>query len=342
MIVDPDTTFPAISQAIAPILDATRAKHAVIFDARKLATTLFGQDQFANMLLVGAAYQTGRLPLRAQHIEEAIRGGVKVQENLQAFRRGRQAVAAPADLDAAVAQLRKERRPKTMSRDARRIAAIVRAVPESPLGEDVAVRVSDLIAYQSRRYAQHYAEFVERIRVAESTKVPGVDDLARSVARNLHKLMAYKDEYEVPRLCLDQEVDARVREGFGSNARVSYQLHPPFLRAMGMNRKLTLGPWVRPFFRALATLRFVRGSFWDPFGHTHIRRLERQLIVEYRTWMDAVAVAMTPDDHALAVRVAELPDIVRGYEDVKLANVARYRKEFEQLMSELRMQTPQL
>ncbi|MGO9181749.1 DUF6537 domain-containing protein [Mycobacterium sp.] len=112
----------------------------------------------------------------------------------------------------------------------------------------------DLIAYQSRPYAQHYAEFVERIRVAEATKAPGLDDLTRSVARNLHKLMAYKDEHEVPRLCLDQEVDARVREAFGSNARVSYKLHPPFLRAMGMNRKLTLGPWVRPFFRALATL----------------------------------------------------------------------------------------
>ena len=343
MVVDPDTTFPAISQAIAPILEATRAEHAVILDARKLATTLFGQDQFANMLLVGAAYQIGRLPLRAQHIEEAIRGsGIKVQENLQAFRRGRQAVAAPDDLDAAVAQLRIERGPKTVSQDARRIAAIVRAKPESPLGEDVAARVADLVAYQSRRYAQHYAEFVERIRIAEATTAPGVDDLTRSVARNLHKLMAYKDEYEVPRLCLDQEVDARVREAFGSNARVSYKLHPPFLRAMGMNRKLTLGPWVRPFFRALATLRFLRGSFWDPFGHTHIRRLERQLIVEYRAWMDAVAVAVTPDNHALAVRIAELPDIVRGYEDVKLANVVRYRKQGEQLISELMMQAPQL
>jgi indolepyruvate ferredoxin oxidoreductase len=123
---------------------------------------------------------------------------------------------------------------------------------------------------------------------------------------------------------------------------VSYKLHPPFLRAMGMNRKLTFGPWVRPLFRVLATLRFLRGSFWDPFGHTHIRRLERQLIVEYRAWMDAVAVAMTSDNHALAVRVAELPDIVRGYEDVKLANVVRYREQGEQLISELMMQAPQL
>jgi indolepyruvate ferredoxin oxidoreductase len=94
------------------------------------------------------------LPLRAQHIEEAIRGsGVKVQQNLQAFRRGWQAVAALADLDTAVAQLRKERWPTTTPFDARRIAAIVRAVPESPLGKDVAPRVWDLIAYQSRRYA---------------------------------------------------------------------------------------------------------------------------------------------------------------------------------------------
>jgi indolepyruvate ferredoxin oxidoreductase len=80
----------------------------------------------------------------------------------------------------------------------------------------------------------------------------------------------------------------------------------------------------------------------DPFGHTHIRRLERQLIVEYRAWMDAVAVVMTPENHPLAVRAAELPDIVRGYEGVKLGNVARFRKEVERLMSELRMQAPQL
>jgi indolepyruvate ferredoxin oxidoreductase len=343
MVVDPGTMFPAISQAIAPILAATRANDAVILDARELATTLFGRDQSANMLLVGAAYQTGRLPLRAQHIEEAIRrSGVEVQENLQAFRRGRQAMAAPTDLDAAVAQLRKERRPNTNSPDASRIAAIVQAMPESPLGKDVAVRVSDLTAYQSRRYAQDYAEFVERIRVAEATKMPGVDDLTRSVARNLHKLMAYKDEYEVARLCLDHEVDARVSEAFGSNARVSYQLHPPFLRGMGMKRKITLGPWVRPFFRMLASVRFLRGSLLDPFGHTQMRRLERQLIVEYREWMDAVAAVMTPDNHSLAVRVAELPDIVRGYEDVKLANVARYRKQGEQLISELMTQVPQL
>ena len=126
------------------------------------------------------------------------------------------------------------------------------------------MRVSDLIAYQSRRYAQHYAEFVERIRVAEATKVPGVDDLTRSVARNLHKLMAYKDEYEVPRLCLDQEVDARVREAFGSNARVSYKLHPPFLRAMGMNRKLTLGPWVGRSSGRLPPCGLSVAAFWIP------------------------------------------------------------------------------
>lgn len=339
MVVDPDTTFPAISQAIAPILESTRAKDAVVLDARKLATTLFGQDQFANMLLVGAAYQAGGLPLHARHIEEAIRGsGIKVQENLQAFRRGRQAIAAPADLDTAVARLRNEPQPKTISRDARRIAAIVRAKPESPLGEDVALRVSDLIAYQSRSYARHYAEVVERIRVAEEAKAPGLDNLTRSVARNLHKLMAYKDEYEVSRLCLDHDVDAQVREAFGPNERVSYKLHPPFLRAMGMSRKLTLGPWVRPFFRTLATLRFLRGSFLDPFGHTPMRRLERQLIVEYQAWIDAVAAAMTPENHALAVRIADLPDIVRGYEGVKLANVARYRRQGEQLISELRVQ----
>jgi indolepyruvate ferredoxin oxidoreductase len=148
--------------------------------------------------------------------------------------------------------------------------------------------------------------------------------------------MAYKDEYEVPRLCLDQEVDARVREAFGSNARVSCKLHPPFLPAMGM-KEAHFGPMG-------AAVRHPAVCPWQLFGSVrpqpHSSFGTAVDIVECRAWMDAIAVVITLQNHALAVRVAELPDIVRRYEDVKLGNVARYRKEFEQLMSELRMEVP--
>jgi indolepyruvate ferredoxin oxidoreductase len=342
MVTDTGTTFPAIDGVTTRILDATQAQDAVFLDARALATVLLGQDQFANMLLLGAAYQAGRLPIRAEHIEEAIRQGqVKVEENLQAFRRGRQAVAAPAELESTLAGLRGPTPRREVSSRARDIAALVRTTPDSALAELLAVRVSDLIAYQNVSYARRYAEFVEMVRAAEAARVPGNEGFALAVARYLYKLMAYKDEYEVPRLSLDKSIDMQVHKMFGARARVSYKLHPPFLRALGMNRKITLGPWVRPLFRLLVAMRFLRGTFFDPFGHTEVRRTERRLITEYREAVATVTAILAPENHDVAIELAGLPDVVRGYEDVKLANVDSYRNLLAELMSKLMSQTPQ-
>jgi len=178
------------------------------------------------------------------------------------------------------------------------------------------------------------------VRAAEAARVPGNEGLALAVARYLYKLMAYKDEYEVPRLSLDEGVDTQVRKMFGARARVSYKLHPPFLRALGMNRKITLGPWVRPLFRLLVAMRFLRGTFFDPFGHTEVRRTERQLITEYREAITTVTGVLAPENHDVAIELAGLPDVVRGYEGVKLANVDSYRKLLVALMSEVMSQTP--
>jgi indolepyruvate ferredoxin oxidoreductase len=107
-----------------------------------------------------------------------------------------------------------------------------------------------------------------------------------------------------------------------------------------MNRKITLGPWVRPLFRLLVAMRFLRGTFFDPFGHTEVRRTERRLITEYREAIATVTAVLAPENHDVAIELAGLPDVVRGYEDVKLANVDRYRKLLAALMSELMSQTP--
>jgi len=340
MVTDTGTAFPAIAEATMPILDATQAQDAVFLDARALASMLLGQARFANMLLLGAAYRAGRFPIRAEHIEEAIRQAqVKVEENLQAFRRGRQAVAAPAELESTLAGLQAPTRRRKPSSRARDIAALVRTT-DSALAQHVASRVSDLIAYQNVSYAQRYAEFVEMVRAAEAARVPGNEGFALVVARYLYKLMAYKDEYEVPRLSLDESVDMQAHKMFGARARVSFKLHPPFLRAMGMNRKITLGPWVRPLFRLLVAMRFLRGTFLDPFGHTEVRRTERRLITEYREAIATVTAILTPENHDVAIELAGLPDVVRGYEDVKLANVDSYRNLLAALMSELISQTP--
>jgi indolepyruvate ferredoxin oxidoreductase len=163
--------------------------------------------------------------------------------------------------------------------------------------------------------------------------VPGETRLAEAVARHLFKLMAYKDEYEVARLHLRPEVRESIRAELG-DAKVRYQLHPPILRALGLQRKLSLGTWFDGVFRLLVALRRLRGSALDPFGYGKVRRVERALVDEYRGMVERVLRDLTPDRHERAVRVACLPDLVRGYEDVKLRSVRRFHEEARALGAE--------
>jgi indolepyruvate ferredoxin oxidoreductase len=227
--------------------------------------------------------------------------------------------------------------PEALSPEALRVRAIVAAEPGSELARVLGIRVPDLIAYADEAYATQYARFVEHVRA----QAPQAPELAVAVARGLHKLMAYKDEYEVARLSLDPALDAAVTAQFGAGARVAYQLHPPLLRALGLDRKISLGPWFRPAFRALRAMRRVRGTWLDPFGHTEVRRTERALIAEYRAAIErALATAPAHDLAAdLATELAALPDMVRGYEHVKMERVAAYRERQAELLGGLVQQS---
>src|SRR5262249_23417576 len=146
-----------------------------------------------------------------------------------------------------------------------------------------------------------------------------------------------KDEYEVARLSLDPALDAQVTAQFGAGARVAYQLHPPLLRALGMDRKVSLGPWFRPAFRILRAMRRVRGTRLDPFGRTEVRRTERALAGEYRAAVEQALAGMPGDEPApaLVTELAGLPDMVRGYEEIKLGNVAHYRARQAEILASL-------
>ena len=147
--------------------------------------------------------------------------------------------------------------------------------------------------------------------------------------------MAYKDEYEVARLSLDPQLSAAVEAEFGPGAAVSYRLHPPVLRALGLRRKIRLGPWFRPVFGLLSAMKILRGTHFDPFGRTNIRRLERELITEYRAAIEDVLAHLTGENLADCVRIAALPDLVRGYEHIKMASAARYRTELRAALATL-------
>ncbi len=331
MVSDPSVGFPDPHEVAESILGRTRRDDALTFNARELSLTLFGDDQFANLLLVGAGYQLGALPLPAHAIEEAIRvNGVAVDVNIQAFRRGRQLVCDPAGIERVRAP-KASVTPSVASSVARDLTRVVASPPGSELERLVAVRSQELVAYQDRAYARRFVDVVEQVRGLEAERVPGSTLLAEAVARHLFKLMAYKDEYEVARLSLGDDLTHALEEQFGAGIRASWKLHPPVLRALGMHRKVTLGPWFRPAFKGLYAARHLRGTRVDPFGRTDVRRTERQLVDEYTSVVAHLARNVQHANLALAAEIANLPDIVRGYEDVKMRNVATYREKLKLL-----------
>jgi indolepyruvate ferredoxin oxidoreductase len=194
------------------------------------------------------------------------------------------------------------------------------------------IRVPELAAYQDDAYAQRYAEKIGRVLAAEQERTPGRTDMTEAVARNLFKLMAYKDEYEVARLHLDS---------LPAEGKVWFNIHPPLLRALGLDRKLKLGRWFVPVFRLLRSMRRLRGTKLDPFAHTEVRRTERALIGEYEDLVLEAMAQLSEDNHEVAVELCELPDVIRGYEEIKLRNVALFRKRAKPLLGKLaRSQAP--
>jgi indolepyruvate ferredoxin oxidoreductase len=339
MVRSTEVRFPDAEWLTGRIEARTRADQRVYLDATRLAEELFGSHMPANLLLVGAAYQAGLLPISAASIERAIGlNGVDVETNRLAFRAGRRAVADPAWAASAGEQQKPHPVP---SAEAQMLIDPVGAARE--LRRLLDIRVPELIAYQSVAYAREYVAFVQRVLDAERRVMgdglrPAEGEqtrLSEAVARYLFKLMAYKDEYEVARLHLLPAASAAVARQFGEGAAIRYQLQPPFLRALGLRRKIGVGHWFRGVFRLLARMRRLRGTPLDVFGYTRVRRVERALIDEYRAEVEHALTLLTPQSYATVVRLAELPDRVRGYEEVKLGNVERYRQEMRQLREEV-------
>ena len=193
----------------------------------------------------------------------------------------------------------------------------------------LAVRVSDLSGWGGEHAAAGYVETIARVQASEQARLPGSSALTEAVARGLHKLTAYKDEYEVARLHV--EGARRLPRG----TKVSFHLHPPLLRALGMRRKLKLGPWFLLVLQLLRHGRRLRGTAFDLFGYTRVRRVERSLPGEYLALVERALACLSPGTLPTAIEIAELPELVRGYEAIKLAGVERFRIRADELLAQL-------
>ncbi len=336
MVIDTEERFPELAAQLDQIDAATRREHNLYLDAQRLSERLFGDHMMTNTLALGAAYQRGMVPVSAEALEQAIRlNGAAVQKNLAAFAWGRAVVAAPDAVETATRAPESSVPARELSAAERELVTLAVNGDAGELRRLVETRVPELVAYQDEAYARRYAEMVRRVQVAEQERTPGHAELAEAVARQLFKLMAYKDEYEVARLHLDAVEQARLSAEFGQDAKVWFNLHPPLLRSMGLERKLKLGSWFTPSFSALYRMRRLRATKLDPFGRAEVRRVERELIAEYGGMVEDALVRLTPDTHATVRELFELPDVIRGYEEIKLRNVALFRKRAEALRKRL-------
>ena len=331
MVRDTTVEYPGRDQLLERINATTRAGDNVYFDAIGLAETLFDDHMMANMLVIGAAYQAGGLPMSASAIERAIElNGVKTEDNQHAFRAGRLAVADPTWLESL--RLKRTGAIETLPQPSAQTDALLEGLPtDGELRRLLEIRVPELIAYQNEAYARRYVDDVKRVYAQEHAFRPASTALAEAFARYLFKLMAYKDEYEVARLSLKPEVRAALAEQFGTGAKMQYHLQPPILKALGLRRKIKLGRWFDGVYWALGKLRFLRGTRLDPFGYDEVRVVERALVEQYRELVLAAAQNLSADNVDRALQLARLPDVVRGYDDVKLRNVERFWQEVRAL-----------
>lgn len=317
--------FPA-SAMRARIVAAVGAEFSEFFDAGALATALLGDSIGVNLFMLGYAWEKGLVPVSAQALDRAIvLNGVAVESNRAAFLWGRRAAYDRAAVE--------------------RLVEAVRPVPahhrrSEPFEEIVARRREFLIGYQDRGYAERYERLVRRVAAAELAQAKSCTGLAEATARNLFKLMAYKDEYEVARLYTATGFLKDIGEMFEGEWRVKFHLAPPLLASMdattGFRRKRTFGPWVLRAFRVLAAMRRLRGTMLDPFGHTTERKAERRLVREYEAMLEEIIRSLSPENHAVAIELASIPDAIRGFGHVKQASIERAEVRKRELLATFR------
>ncbi len=288
-----NTEFKLPTDRLMLQLEARLSGNLQDFNASELARALLGDSIFSNMMMLGAAWQRGLVPIDQSAILTAIElNGAAVDGNKRAFEIGRWAIECP--------------------KEAAKVL-MPKAAPElKTLDEIIALRADQLVQYQNVALRDKYLALVGQAKD---------DRLKEAVAKGYHKLLAYKDEYEVARLML--ETEAKAKESFDGAFTMQFHLSPAFFSgtdANGRPKKRKFGAWMMSLFKILAKMKAVRGKWYDPFSHIGERKQERALIAEYERDMQAVLPKITPDNLDIAIRIAELPLVIKGFGPVKQEN----------------------
>jgi indolepyruvate ferredoxin oxidoreductase len=303
-------------ECAASIANAVGVEAVSAFDANRVATQVLGDSIFVNPMILGFAWQKGWVPLGLEALMRAMElNDMAVAQNKAAFEWGRHCAAHWNEVQALLAP-----------------AQVVQF--HKPEGVDalVAKRVAFLTDYQSAAYANSYRAVVERVRMAETAL--NKTTLTEAVARNLFKLMAYKDEYEVARLHTDTAFLQKINSMFEGDYTLNYHLAPPLIantNAKGELQKQKFGPLMLTGFKVIKHFKWLRGSVLDVFGYAQERRTERALIVQYQSSVDAMLAQLNASNHALAVEMAQIPEQIKGFGHVKARHLAAARLKWDAL-----------
>jgi indolepyruvate ferredoxin oxidoreductase len=289
-------------------------------DFTKLAETVCGDAIATNIMMIGFACQKGLIPLAPETIERAIElNAVAVPANKRAFNWGRKFASDPSEIDAILDKLRPiSKEPDTLE-------------------EIINKRADFLKNYQDAKYAQSYRDFISKVEIAES-KLGKSRDLTNAVARNLFKLMSYKDEYEVARLYTNGEFEKQISETFDGDFKLNYHLAPPIVgfgkKPNGRPRKRAFGPWMMKSFRLLAKYKHLRGTKLDIFGYSAERKMERALIEDYKTTIIGLLGSLNESNRHFASAIARVPDDIRGFGPVKEAAFKKAEAKKQDLLAQ--------
>ncbi|MEV8515198.1 indolepyruvate ferredoxin oxidoreductase family protein [Dactylosporangium sp. NPDC051484] len=296
-----------------------------LVDANRIAVMAFGDEIYANVLLIGFAAQRGLLPLSVTSIASAIElNGASVEKNLQALRLGRLLAVG----EESVINLLTQVEPSTKEGLMQSVAQLV------------ADRRERLVRYQNEAYAQRYLALVEQARAADDRLGHADGDLSRAVATYFFKLMAYKDEYEVARMYTDPDFKRGIREEFEGDFKIKLNLAPQIFNPRdplsGRARKWEIPFWaLQQPFKVMAAMRRLRGTKLDVFGLTEHRRAERRRIDEYERTLTGLLRDLNDARYETVVDIATAPELIRGYDSVKDESAQRAGQAVEGYLREL-------
>ena len=307
-VQNPDIDFEIGAMQTA-LRDAIGERNLEIIDATGIAATLMGDSIATNPFMLGFAFQKGAIPLSLEALLRAIEiNGAAIEMNKQAFTWGRLA-----------------------AHDMSRVRSVIQfksraGAPAKSLDEQIALRADFLTNYQDKAYADRYLAAVEKVRKAEAAAAPASTELTEAVAKNLFKLMAYKDEYEVARLYTDGSFAKKLSDKFDGDYQIKFYLAPPIFAKRdrsGRLMKKEYGGWMLGAFKLLAKLKGLRGTSFDPFGRTEERKMERRLVEDYFGMIDQRIANLKPAQIPLLAKLARLPETIRGYGHIKEENVKK-------------------